>query len=258
MCPRSGLENGKFLVRSNSSSNNPQTDSYKISLCYNNEIKHYKIKTNVVKSEDGGGVNTTVRYSFEGGLEFESITQLVDYYHRCADGLAYTLRTPFIPHTRIDPVLLSFLTAASNPTNGATTKTNVIHNPLALSLATSPPPLPATTTITVGGGGSSSSNSGNNNSGAVVSRKITSMLHNEAIYDSNRMYEVIMNQRHEAALNFDQNSGKFINLTKKKLKTDFFMYESKKLCFIKYRDLDFEKYFKKKMKKKEINTFIIV
>lgn len=209
---RSGLENGKFLVRSNSSTNNPQTDSYKISLCYNNEIKHYKIKTNVVKSEDGGGggggsVNGTVRYSFEGGLEFESITQLVDYYHRCADGLAYTLRTPFIPHTRIDPVLLSFLTAAtSNPTNGAaTSKTNVIHNPLALSCLshpTSPPPLPATTTTITVGGGSSSSNSGN-----MMSRKITSMLHNEAIYDSNRMYEVIMNQRNEAALNFDQNSG---------------------------------------------------
>jgi hypothetical protein len=120
---KSGLDNGKFLVRS--SSNSAGLESYKISLCFNNEIKHYKVKSSVY----GGGLGgeECVKYCFEGGLEFESITQLVDYYHRCADGLAFTLRTPFIPMTKLDPVLLNILSSSNNNSNASSNQAWVIE-----------------------------------------------------------------------------------------------------------------------------------
>lgn len=79
----SGLVNGKFLVRCKGDDN-----SYKISLCYNNEVKHYKINYHNNK------------YALEGGKEFDAIIQLVDYYHRCADGLLEKLLIPYIPGSR--------------------------------------------------------------------------------------------------------------------------------------------------------------
>jgi hypothetical protein len=125
-----------------------------------------------------------VRYCFEGGLEFESVTQLVDYYHRCADGLAYTLRTPFIPATRIDPVLLSFLAGSAN---SATTAAGLNGNdqPLMVQKSANLPPTGGASTILHIG--SSAVN--------AVNKRINKMLNNEGIYDSNRMYEVIMNNR---------------------------------------------------------------
>lgn len=124
-----------------------------------------------------------MRYCFEGGLEFESVTQLVDYYHRCADGLAYTLRTPFIPATRIDPVLLSFLAGSAN---SATTAAALNGNdqPLMVQKSANLPPTGASTILHIG---SSAVN--------AVNKRINKMLNNEGIYDSNRMYEVIMNNR---------------------------------------------------------------
>lgn len=110
---KAGLINGKFLVRSSnnngssgsssgggggkstntslsvSSSTTSLNDFYKISLIYNKEIKHYKIKHNKTQYNTG-------KFSLEGGLEFDSIIQLVDYYHRCADGLADILRIPLL------------------------------------------------------------------------------------------------------------------------------------------------------------------
>lgn len=117
---KAGFKNGKFLVRSSnnssgasnsssgakstntsvSSSTSSLNDFYKISLMYNNEIKHYKIKH--IKSQYGSG-----KFSLEGGIEFESIIQLVDYYHRCSDGLADKLRIPLLVlPDRLDSVWL--------------------------------------------------------------------------------------------------------------------------------------------------------
>lgn len=78
---QSGPQNGKFLVRCTG-------DDYKISLCYEDTIKHYKINYQGNK------------YALEGGKEFDAIIQLVDYYHRCADGLLEKLLIPYIPHSR--------------------------------------------------------------------------------------------------------------------------------------------------------------
>ncbi|RNA13561.1 tyrosine- kinase SYK [Brachionus plicatilis] len=91
---KSGLEDGKFLVRSTRSKVEPSRHEFKISLCYNNEIKHYQIKS-----------TEWDKYCIEGGPEFDSITQLVDYYHRCSDGLAVALSSPLIPQIRLSPSL---------------------------------------------------------------------------------------------------------------------------------------------------------
>ena len=80
----SGFKNGKFLVRYNSG-------FYKISLCYENEVKHYKV------------LFENNKYSIEGSAEkFDSIIQLVDYYHRIAQGMVYRLLIPFIDQRYID------------------------------------------------------------------------------------------------------------------------------------------------------------
>ncbi len=97
---RAGLVNGKFLIRSSdnspgsskssstttssSSSSGSLNEFYKISLVYNKEIKHYKIKY------------SSGKFYLDGGLKFDSIIQLVDYYHRCQDGLADILRIPLL------------------------------------------------------------------------------------------------------------------------------------------------------------------
>lgn len=82
---QSGLINGKFLIRSKGPND---VNSYIISLCFNQEVKHYKINY------------LNAKYSLEGGKEFASIIQMVDYYHRCADGLLEKLLVPFIPSSR--------------------------------------------------------------------------------------------------------------------------------------------------------------
>lgn len=98
---KAGLVNGKFMIRSSdnnpgssskssntttssSSSSGSLNDFYKISLVYNREIKHYKLKYSMGK------------FCLDGGLKFDSIIQLVDYYHRCQDGLADILRIPLL------------------------------------------------------------------------------------------------------------------------------------------------------------------
>lgn len=121
---KAGINNGKFLVRSSgnlstpnssssSSSNaNSYNDFYKISLCYNKEIKHYKIKyvESVTSFNQISG-----KFKLDFGLEFDSIIQLVDYYHRCADGLADILRIPLLPiPNRLDPLWLNSLAFKAN------------------------------------------------------------------------------------------------------------------------------------------------
>ena len=61
-------------------------DQFKISVCFKNVVKHYEINTHGEK------------YSLEGGREFDTIIQLIDYYHRCADGLLVKLLIPYSPH----------------------------------------------------------------------------------------------------------------------------------------------------------------
>ncbi len=122
---KAGINNGKFLVRSSagnqstpnsssSSSSNAtsQNDFYKISLCFNKEIKHYKIK----HVESNTSLNQICgKFKLEFGLEFDSIIQLVDYYHRCADGLADILRIPLLPiPNRLDPLWLNSLAFKAN------------------------------------------------------------------------------------------------------------------------------------------------
>ena len=51
-------------------------------------MKHYEINSHYNK------------YSLEGGKEFETIIQLVDYYHRCNDGLLVKLLIPYTPYVR--------------------------------------------------------------------------------------------------------------------------------------------------------------
>jgi hypothetical protein len=135
---KSGLINGKFLVRSASNKH----EEYRISLCYQNDIKHYKIKTIKSNENDNNDNNViTTRYCLDGGLEFDSITQLVDYYHRNADGLADILRIPLIQMpSRLDPVWLSSLALRSS----------IINN--------------------------------NNNGGGHHQNKLNAMLNNEGIY----------------------------------------------------------------------------
>lgn len=121
---KAGINNGKFLVRSSGSLSTPNSSSssssnansyndfYKISLCYNKEIKHYKIKyiETVTPFNQISG-----KFKLEFGLEFDSIIQLVDYYHRCADGLADILRIPLLPiPNRLDPLWLNSLAFKTN------------------------------------------------------------------------------------------------------------------------------------------------
>lgn len=169
---KAGLVNGKFLLRSsdnnnnlssnNSSSNTSSSksnntsssvsssstslnDFYKISLVYNKEIKHYKIKYNLGK------------FSLEGGLKFDSIIQLVDYYHRCQDGLADILRVPLLllPN-RLDQIWLDSFSSKIN--NRPLNNNNITNN--------------------------------NNNN-----FKINNILNEkpDGIYDSNTMYDAFMN-----------------------------------------------------------------
>ena len=83
---KSGLIDGKFIVRSVSTNGN---EEYKLSMCHNDEIKHYEIKR--IKNEDD---EQNTRYTISGSLyNFESITQLVDYFHRdFFVGLDFALR----------------------------------------------------------------------------------------------------------------------------------------------------------------------
>ena len=107
MLRKSGLIDGKFIVRG--SNKNP--NEYRISLCYNNEIKHYRIKQ-LSPSIDGH------KFCLDGGLEFDSITQLVDYYHRNADGLADILRFPLLQMpSKFDPLWLTTINQRPNINN---------------------------------------------------------------------------------------------------------------------------------------------
>ena len=85
MLQQSGMQNGKYLIRYTSRDN-----AYKISLCYGKEVKHYKINC------------YNDKYSFEGGREFDTIIQLVDYYHRCSDGLVEKLLIPYLPKSKTE------------------------------------------------------------------------------------------------------------------------------------------------------------
>jgi hypothetical protein len=82
----SGLINGKFLLRINTDAS--LADQYKLSICYTNEVKHYKINY----LADCG------KYSLDNGKKFDLIIQLIDYYHRCIDGLCVKLLIPYLPN----------------------------------------------------------------------------------------------------------------------------------------------------------------
>jgi hypothetical protein len=104
---KSGLTNGKFIVRGSNTNNN----EFRISLCYNNEIKHYRVKQINPGTE-------MVKFCLDGGLEFDSITQLVDYYHRNADGLADILRFPLLQiPSKFDPMWFNNINQRPSLTN---------------------------------------------------------------------------------------------------------------------------------------------
>ncbi len=76
------------------------------------------------------------KFKLEFGLEFDSIIQLVDYYHRCADGLADILRIPLLPiPNRLDPLWLNSLAFKSNGqfTNQSSQHSNNVNNKYANS-----------------------------------------------------------------------------------------------------------------------------
>ena len=80
----SGNVNGKFLVRGD------DDKGYRISLCYENNIIHYKILSFL--SEDKR------KYSLDSNdMLFDTIIHLVDHYHRCSDKLIiHPLIHPYI------------------------------------------------------------------------------------------------------------------------------------------------------------------
>ena len=152
---KSGLTNGKFIVRGGT---NDGSEEYRISLCFNNEIKHYKIKL----LKNGSAENT--KYCLEGGMEFDSITQLVDYYHRNADGLAYILKFPLIQvPSKFDPIWFNSLNQRAG---------SIIANP------------------------------------SMGNQRLSAILNNEGLYDSNKMYETILNTNDSN--NNNQNSGQAV------------------------------------------------
>lgn len=173
---KAGINNGKFLVRSSgnlstpnsssSSSSNATTynDFYKISLCYNKEIKHYKIK--YVESTTSYN-QICGKFKLEFGLEFDSIIQLVDYYHRCADGLVDILRIPLLPiPNRLDPLWLNSLAFKNN--------TQLANQPYSQHQS-----------VNI----QQQKHVQNQNSDS----KFKNQPPTESIYDSNRMYEAILN-----------------------------------------------------------------
>lgn len=175
---RAGLDNGKFLVRSSSSINNPLRDAYKISLCFANDVKHYKIKTNIYSSTNSNGDTEELsKYCLEGGLEFDSITQLVDYYHRCSDGLAFVLRTPLIQAPRINSDLLTFLSSRNTLANNSNTNSRQIQH----------------------------------QQQQQHHKGISALLSNgDNIYNSNRMYDFILNKQLNTN-NDDNNNNQLVN-----------------------------------------------
>ena len=76
-----------------------EVSGYKISLCYKQDIYHYKIET--LKYLNRVSVEKT-KYrietqNFNNDIKFDSIIQLVDYYHRRRELLDTILRIPYTP-----------------------------------------------------------------------------------------------------------------------------------------------------------------
>lgn len=147
----SGLEDGKFLVRtttskttksassSNTSSGNSSNNSisnhhqattsddsdattatsdqeYKISLCFKGEVKHYQIRTKLYALEN----SYESKYYIDDSFEFDTIIQLVDYFHRCSVGFLCNLRVAYLPPNNLstmDPALESYLNNKSIESN---------------------------------------------------------------------------------------------------------------------------------------------
>jgi hypothetical protein len=119
----SGIEDGKFLVRRNNKSINSSSSSnsnfnnnnnnnnnsenvnpseYKISLCFKGEVKHYQIKTRFyfMNEEDSNNNNNggiEARYFIDDSFEFDTIIQLIDYFHRCSVGFLCNLHIAYLP-----------------------------------------------------------------------------------------------------------------------------------------------------------------
>ena len=173
MLTKAGLVNGKFLVRSSGNTNTPNSSSssssatsynefYKISLCFNKEIKHYKIKFTEASYQSLNG-----KYKLEFGLEFDSIIQLVDYYHRCADGLADILRIPLLPiPNRLDPLWLNSLAFKANNHQQVASQSQVADTHR------------------------------NRNQQQQQHHLQHHDRVSESVYDSNRMYDAILNNNH--------------------------------------------------------------
>jgi hypothetical protein len=90
------IADGTFMVRSDYSNSNSNDSSraastpFKISIWFNSEVKHYRI----YYRDD--------RYALLDGKEFDSLIQLVDYYHRCSDGLVMKLIRPIIQQATVE------------------------------------------------------------------------------------------------------------------------------------------------------------
>jgi hypothetical protein len=122
MLKESGLEDGKFLVRTNTSKSSisngssssdggggggggsfDQSLDYKISLCFKNEIKHYQIKAKVFTSVEN---LVECHYFIDDSFEFDTIIQLVDYFHRCSVGFLCNLRIAYMPPIQLNDTLI--------------------------------------------------------------------------------------------------------------------------------------------------------
>jgi hypothetical protein len=102
----SGVEDGKFLVRANASkgNNNEASLEYKISLCFKGEVKHYQIKAKVCAGVDSGMPES--HFFIDDSFEFDTIIQLVDYFHRCSVGFLCNLRIAYMPPVHITDTLI--------------------------------------------------------------------------------------------------------------------------------------------------------
>jgi hypothetical protein len=110
----SGLEDGKFLVRTNTSKSSlsngscsdggsDQSLDYKISLCFRGEIKHYQVKAKIFTSVEN---LVECHYYIDDSFEFDTIIQLVDYFHRCSVGFLCNLRIAYMPPIQLNDTLI--------------------------------------------------------------------------------------------------------------------------------------------------------
>lgn len=194
---KSGLKNGKFLIRSSPSSSNDR-DIYKMSVSFNNEIKHYRIHT-IAQS------NNVIKYALEGGREFDTLIHLVDYYYRCSDGLADKLREACISKSSF--VLQS--TSIINSSSSSSKNLQHDNNNLVGQRQT------FTSRFNTNGLTHQSSNSNGHSVPPATARAMHSnkqIASSEVIYDSNRMYEELLHKYHQNLSNLNSNNDMSSNV----------------------------------------------